>query len=60
MIDVRVSAHDCEYLQLVALEDFDDALDFVAGVHDDCFARFGIAENRAVALQHADGNYFVN
>jgi len=60
MVDVRVGADDGQDFQFVASENFYDALDLVAGIYDDCFVRFRIAQDRTVALQHSDRNYFVN
>jgi len=60
MIDMRVCADDGANLQAVLPENFLDAPDFVAWVHDDCFVRYGIAQNRAIALQHSDRNDFMN
>jgi hypothetical protein len=60
MINVSVRANDAANLQAVASNDLEDEFDFIAGVHDDTFARRGIAQNRAIALQHAHGNHFVD
>jgi hypothetical protein len=53
---VRVSADDGFDSQLVAAEQVHDAMDFVAGIEDDGFARDRIADDGAVALQQADRN----
>ena len=60
VIDVRVRADDREDLQPMAAENLEDAFDIIARVHDDGLAGGGIAQDRAVALQHADGNHFVD
>ncbi len=60
VVDVRVGADDGADFQVVAREDFEDALDFVAGIDDQGFMRFGIAHDRAVALEHANGEDFVD
>jgi hypothetical protein len=40
----------------VAAEQFEDAVDFVAGIDDERFAGRKIADDRAIALQHPHGN----
>lgn len=60
VVDVRVCADDRANLQFVVADDFEDAIDLVARVDDDGFARLWVAKDRAIALQHADGNDFVN
>ena len=60
VVNVRVRADYCANFQIVAAENFEDSLGFVAGVHHDGFAGGGVAQDRAVALQHADGNHFVD
>ena len=47
-------------LQFVPLQNLGDALDLVARVHNDRFVRDGVAQDRAVALQHPDGDHFVD
>jgi len=56
VIDVGVRANDGFDGEFVAAEQVHDAVNFVAGVEDQSFARDWIADDRAVALQHADGN----
>ncbi len=60
MIDMRMRADNRQDLQLVTIENLDDALHLIARIDDDRFMRLRIAKNRAIALQHADGNNFVN
>ncbi len=52
VIDVRVRADDDFYGQLMTPEKIQNAIDFVAGVHYQRFARGGIADDRAIALQY--------
>jgi len=56
VVDVRVRADDSLYREFVAAEQVHDAVNFIAGIEDDSFARDGIADDRAVALQQADRN----
>ena len=60
VIDVRVRADDCAHLEPVAANDRHDALDLVAGIDNDRITGSPVTENRAIALQQANGNYFVN
>src|SRR5579883_29572 len=60
VIDMRVGDHDGFDGEAVPGEDFEDERDFVAGIDHDSFARGFVAENGAVAGQHADGQNFVN
>ncbi len=60
VIDMRVGDYDGRHFQVVARENFENARDFVAGVDDHGFAGLLVAEDRAVALQRADGQNFVN
>ena len=60
VIDVGVGADDDFDGEFVSAEKIQDALDFVAGVDDDGFARFGIADDQTVALKHADGQLNVD
>jgi len=60
MIDMSMGADNGADLQAVLPENLLDTPDFVAWVHDDCFVRYGIAQNRAIALQHSDRNDFMN
>jgi len=55
VIDVGVGNHDGGDGEAVALEDFQDAVDFVAGIDDDGVAGGFVAEDGAIALQDADG-----
>ena len=56
VVNVGVGTYDGFDGEAVAAEEFEDAGDFVAGVDDQRFAREGIADDRAIALQHSDGN----
>jgi hypothetical protein len=60
MVDMSVRADDGADLQPMATNDREDSFHFVARVHDDGFPCRRIAQDRAVALKHADRNYFVN
>jgi hypothetical protein len=60
VIDVRVRANDDFYGELMAPEKIQDAIYFVPGVHHQRFARDGIANDRAIALQHPYGDGDVN
>ena len=60
VVNVRVRADDGADLEIVAREDFENALNFIPRVHHDGFVAGGIAQNGAVALQQADGDDFVN
>ena len=55
MVDVGVSDEDLGEGEFVAGQDGDDTGDVVAGIDYDGLARDLIAEDGAVALQHADG-----
>src|SRR5437660_3654598 len=56
VVDMRMSADDRFHLQLVATEEFHDAVDFVAGIEHQRLAGYRIADDRAVALQKAHWN----
>jgi len=56
VINVRVGADNGFDGEFVAAEQIHDAVNFVAWVDDDGFARDRIADDGAVALQNADGN----
>ena len=60
VINVRVCAHNRPHVQLLLAQNLQDALDFVAGIHDDRITRLRIAQDRAIALQHPYRNNFVN
>ena len=60
MINVRVRAHDGENFQFVFAQNFEDPVHFVARINNNRLVRCRIAENRAIALKHSDGNDFVN
>ncbi len=54
VVDVRMSADNCAHGERMARERFEDALDLVAWIEHQGFARFGITQNRAIALQPSD------
>jgi len=60
VVDVGVGDDDLFEGELVAGEGGDDAGDVVAGIDDDGLACDIIPENRAVALQHSDGQNLVD
>ena len=60
VVDMSVSADDGADLEFVAANDFQDAIDLVARIDHYGVAGGWITENRAVALQQADRNHFVN
>jgi hypothetical protein len=60
VVDVSVRADDGADLEVIARENRFDALDFVAGVDDERFAGFGVAQYVAIALKHTDRQGFVN
>src|SRR5690348_8948344 len=60
VINVRMGADDGLHREPPAAEKVENALDLVAGIDDERFARERVADDRAIALQHADGNGDVN
>ena len=60
VIDVGVGADDGFDRELVAAKQAKNTFDFVAWVDNDGFASFGIADDGAVALKHADRNFDVD
>jgi len=60
VVDVRMRADDGAQLQIMPAQNFQDAVHFITGIHYDCLFCGGIAEDRAVALQHADRDDFVD
>ena len=60
VIDVRVRHHDGRDLQMMPLDHFQDSRRIVARIDDDRFAGLRIADDVAIALQHADRKNFVN
>jgi hypothetical protein len=56
VINMGVSADDGFDGKAVTAEKFENAGDFVAGVNNKGFARYGIADDRAIALKHSHGN----
>jgi len=60
VINVGVGTDDDFDGELVAAEKAEDALDLIAGVDDDGFAGFGIADDQTIALEQADGQLDVD
>lgn len=60
VIDVGVGADDGFDAELVAAKQAKNTLDFVAWVDNDGFASFGIADDGAIALKHADRDFHVD
>ena len=56
VIDMRVGADNGLYSELVTAEEVQNAIDFIAGINDQRFARDRIADDGAIALQHAHGD----
>src|ERR1019366_8082257 len=54
VIDVGVRDHDGGHGEVVPCQNFQDAVDLVAGIDHHGLVRGFVAENGAVALQHAD------
>src|SRR5713226_10234117 len=52
VIDVRVRADDDFYNELMTAEQVQDAIDFIARVHHQRFARGRITDDLTIALQH--------
>ena len=60
MVDMRVRDHDRLHGQRVLLQHGENLLDLVARIDHDGFARLLVAEDGAIALEHAYGQDFVN
>jgi len=60
MVDMGVRAHDGLDGQRVLGQQFQNSRSLVAGIDDQRFSRFGIADDRTIALQHTDWQDFVN
>ena len=60
MVDVGVGDDDLLDGELVLCEQGNDAGDVVAGIDDEGLAGGFVAEDGAVALEHADGKDFVD
>ncbi|MNZ35087.1 hypothetical protein D3C78_524770 [compost metagenome] len=58
MIEVRMGVDDADQLQAVRLQPRHDQLGIAARVDDDGLLRHRVADDRAVALQRADGEGF--
>ncbi len=60
VIDMRMRDDDRGYTQFVAMNDFEDSLRVIAGINDQSFERFWVADNMAIALQYSDRQDFMN
>src|SRR5262249_20542990 len=60
MVNVRVRDHNLIDMQIVFANDGEDVFNVIAGIDDHPFPRVLIANDRAVALQRADGKDFVD
>jgi hypothetical protein len=60
VVDVSVCADDGFDCEFVAAEEAEDALDLIAGINDDGLECAGVADDGAVALEHADGDLDVD
>ncbi len=60
MIDVGMRADDGARFQTMPPQNLQNAINFIAGIDDEGFARFRIAEDRAIALQETDRDDFVD
>ena len=60
VVDVRVRDYDRANFQVKAIYDFHDPFGVSAGIDHDCCVRVRVAYNVAIALQHADGKYFMD
>ena len=60
VIDVRVRDYDRANLQVMALNDLQDSFGVVARIDHDSVARVRVADNVAIALQHANGKDLMN
>ena len=60
VVGMGVGDEDGLDLEVVAVERGQDGLRLIAGVDDNGFASFRVADDMAVALEKADGKDFVN
>ena len=60
VVDMGVGDHDGLHREPVPVQDFGDVRDIIAWIDDNGLAGLLVAENRAVALQHADRKNLVN
>ena len=60
VIDMRVGDHDRADFQVMAVEDFEYSFRVIARIDHDSVARVRVADDVAIALQHAHGQNFVN
>jgi folate-binding protein YgfZ len=54
VVDVGVSADDGLHCEVMAAEEFQDTADFVTGIDHQGFVTFGVGDDGAVALEHAN------
>lgn len=52
VINMSVRADNGLDFELVTPQEVEDPVNFIAGIHDERFARDGVADNGAIALQH--------
>ncbi|MCY1177432.1 hypothetical protein D9M73_177420 [compost metagenome] len=60
MIEVGVGVNDADHFQPQSVEPRQDQLMIATWIDDDGLFRYRIADDRAVALQRADGEGFAN
>jgi hypothetical protein len=60
VIDMRVRDHDGLHFQPIPLDYLQNSFCIVARVDDDCFACAWISQDVAIALQHANGQDFMD
>ena len=60
VINVSMRDDNGRDFEAMVLDDLEDPLRFIARIDDDGFVSYGIADDVAIALQHADGKNFVN
>ena len=60
MIEVRMGVNDADHFQAQGIEPSQDQLMIATRVDDNGLFRYRIADDRAVALQRADGEGFAD
>lgn len=60
MIEMRVGVDDADHFQTVGIEARHDQIGVAARIDDDGFFSDRVADDRAVALQRADGEGFAD
>src|SRR5215469_2002813 len=60
MVNVGVRADDRLDREAPPAKEFENAGNFIAGIHHERFVRERVPNDRAIALQHPDGNSDVN